>query len=71
VLEPVAGDPIVVDRVDSLGMVSLVSELSVSVVPDTVLTVVDDPIVPVTPETVVSDNISANNKSSTNISGSS
>ena len=70
-LEPVAGDPIVVDRVDSLGMVSLVSELSVSVVPDTVLTVVDDPIVPVTPETVVSDNISANNKSSTNISGSS
>jgi hypothetical protein len=71
VLDPVAGDPIVVDRVDSLGMVSLVSELSVSVVPDTVLTVVDDPIVPVTPETVVSDNISANNKSSTNISGSS
>ena len=70
-LDPVAGDPIVVDRVDSLGMVSLVSELSVSVVPDTVLTVVDDPIVPVTPETVVSDNISANNKSSTNISGSS
>jgi len=71
VLDPVAGDPIVVDRVDSPGMVSLVSELSVSVVPDTVLTVVDDPIVPVTPETVVSDNISANNKSSTNISGSS
>jgi hypothetical protein len=71
VLDPVAGDPIVVDRVDSLGMVSLVSELSVSVVPDTVLSVVDDPIVPVTPETVVSDNISANNKSSTNISGSS
>jgi hypothetical protein len=70
-LDPVAGDPIVVDRVDLLGMVSLVSELSVSVVPDTVLTVVDDPIVPVTPETVVSDNISANNKSSTNISGSS
>ena len=70
-LDPVAGDPIVVDRVDSLGMVTLVSELSVSVVPDTVLTVVDDPIVPVTPETVVSDNISANNKSSTNISGSS
>ena len=65
VLEPDAVDPVVIDRVDSVGIVTLVSELSISVVPDTVLTVGDDAIVPVTLEMVVSDTISGNNKSYT------